>query len=121
MTNWPWIYAIVVLSIFIVTSLVFILYDILVQKRQIVVMRSATTANAVVSSLFPSAFHQRILNAEEEKQRPRQSGAKAELTNFLQERKTMSSFASKPIADLFPESTVMYANLSGFTSWSSAR
>ena len=28
---------------------------------------------------------------------------------------------SKPIADLFPEVTVMFADIAGFTAWSSAR
>jgi class 3 adenylate cyclase len=28
---------------------------------------------------------------------------------------------SKPIADLFPETTIMFADIAGFTAWSSAR
>ena len=32
-----------------------------------------------------------------------------------------NAFGSKPIADLFPEATVMFADIAGFTAWSSVR
>jgi class 3 adenylate cyclase len=35
--------------------------------------------------------------------------------------KTINANSSRPIADLFPETTVMFADISGFTAWSSVR
>ena len=32
-----------------------------------------------------------------------------------------TAFATKPIADLFPNTTVMFADIAGFTAWSSVR
>jgi class 3 adenylate cyclase len=31
------------------------------------------------------------------------------------------AYGSKPIADLFPETTILFADLVGFTAWSSVR
>jgi len=120
LSNDPITYTLVVVLVFVLTSLVFILYDVLVQKRQTVVMKSAVSANAVVSSLFPSSVQQRMLqNAEaeaaEKTMMKRKQHAKSELKNFLDDRKTLEPYATKPIADLFPETTVMFADISGFT------
>jgi class 3 adenylate cyclase len=105
----------------------------MVQRRQKKVMRSATSANAVVSSLFPAAIQKRLLQdaedqAQEEKGASRQwRHAKSQLKNFLQDQHAteggaiLKPYATKPIADLFPSTTVMMADLVGFTAWSSVR
>jgi len=82
--------------------LVFVVYDILVQRRQELVMRTATNANAVVSSLFPSSIQQRMLQDAEEQRALRKGnsgkGDKADLKNFLEEsRSALKPFESKPI------------------------
>jgi hypothetical protein len=131
-TNNPWIYAIVVALIFTCTSLVFILYDYMVQRRQKKVMRSALNANAVVSSLFPVDVQERLLQdaedqMKEKKRAKKWRGAKSQLKNFLEDQHDtegelrLEPFATKPIADLFPSTTVMMADLAGFTAWSSVR
>jgi class 3 adenylate cyclase len=86
-------------------------------------MRSATNANAVVSNLFPESMQKRILQDAEEKieQKTKLGGKSQQLTSFLEDGKGTTLSASKPIADLFPEATIMYADVSGFTAWSSAR
>jgi hypothetical protein len=111
---------------------VFIVYDCMVQRRQTKVMRSAANANAVVSSLFPAAIQKRLLQdaedqAQEEKGARQWRHAKSQLKNFLQEQHDteggaiLKPYATKPIADLFPSTTVMMADLVGFTAWSSVR
>ena len=49
----------------------------------------------------------------------------AQLKDFVQDDNVLengnSAFDSKPIADLFPEATVMFADIVGFTAWSSVR
>lgn len=34
---------------------------------------------------------------------------------------SVAAFTSKPIADLFPNATVLFADIEGFTAWSSVR
>jgi hypothetical protein len=61
------------------------------------------------------------------------SGNKARLSSFLTESSALNPeedaadddddfmYKSKPIADLFPETTILFADISGFTAWSSTR
>jgi len=48
-----------------------------------------------------------------------------QLKDFLDEDENQNSggnpHGSKPIADLFPEATVLFADIAGFTAWSSVR
>jgi class 3 adenylate cyclase len=39
----------------------------------------------------------------------------------LQKNESDSGLPSKPIADLFPDTTIMFADIAGFTAWSSVR
>lgn len=137
-TKNPALYSFIIILIFLCTSLVFIVYDWMVQRRQLKVMQSATNANTVVSSIFPASVQQRILQDAEEraniKSRAKQSvsygsGARKQLKNFLDgeqpehrgEGADVTAFSTKPIADLFTHATVMFADISGFTAWSSVR
>jgi class 3 adenylate cyclase len=43
------------------------------------------------------------------------------IRNFLSENEGRKSKDEKPIADLFPNTTVMFADIAGFTAWSSQR
>jgi hypothetical protein len=61
MTNNPAIYCGVVIAIFMFTAIIFVLYDYLVQRRQNIVMVTATRTNDIVSSLFPSNIRDRML------------------------------------------------------------
>jgi hypothetical protein len=54
-TTDPVIFTVAVL-IFVFTSLVFLLYDRLVERRQKKVMSTAVQSSAIVSSLFPRKF-----------------------------------------------------------------
>jgi class 3 adenylate cyclase len=95
-------------------------------------MATALRTNAIVSSLFPSNVRDRILkDAEEQVEREMNTKssfvhAKHRLKSFLEDepddaRKSTDAFSTKPIADLFPETTLMFADLVGFTAWSSVR
>jgi len=116
----PGLYAGVVVLVFLFTASVFVLYDFLVQKRQDKVMATAKRTNAVVSSLFPSQVRDRILQdakeqAEQDMQMNKRGsvfnlGAKSQLKDFLDEgavTEKLQAYDSKPIADLFPNVTVM--------------
>jgi class 3 adenylate cyclase len=119
-------------AVFIATEMVFCVYVQYVQRRQNKVMATALRTNAIVSSLFPSNVRDRILkDAEEQAEREMNTkssfvNAKHRLKNFLEDepedlRQSTNVFSTKPIADLFPETTLMFADMVGFTAWSSVR
>jgi hypothetical protein len=60
-SNKPIIFTMVVLLIFLVTSLLFLLYDRLVERRQRLVQREAEKSGAIISSLFPAAYRDRLM------------------------------------------------------------
>ena len=64
MTRNPAIYALVIAIIFLVTSITFILYDCLVEKRQKVVMKTAVKSTKIVNNLFPSQVRDRLFHQE---------------------------------------------------------
>ena len=101
-------------------------------------MLSAKRSNAVVASLFPKKVREQLLKEAEEQISAAESGgnknnrkaflfgavAKSELKNFLNEGVSKANgvaFDTKPIADLFPNTTIMFADICGFTAWSSVR
>jgi hypothetical protein len=100
-TNDPYAYAGGVIACFAVTTLVFVIYDFLVQQRQAKVMHSAKRTHAIVNSLFPENVRDRLMN---EVQNDNQKDQKTSfLNNGKIQGKDMSSeaiFGSKPIADL---------------------
>jgi hypothetical protein len=118
-------YAVAVSMIFIFTALVFLVYDWAVQLRQNKVLKTATRTQAIVSSLFPKNVQERIFKDAEDEvkliERARPAGrrgnrTKDQLRNFLADGTSQeesapqnTSLKSKPIADLFPEATVIFA------------
>ncbi|CAB9522230.1 Receptor-type guanylate cyclase gcy [Seminavis robusta] len=133
LTSNPLNYSIAVFACFLVTALGFVMYDVLVQRRQAMVMRSAAKTNAIVTSLFPANVRDRLLDdAETElnKAQHRASSTEAFMNDgrikegpdgTRNEYASEYIFGSKPIADLFPETTIMFGDLVGFTAWSSTR
>ena len=134
-TNGPALFAAVIITVFLVTALVFAGYDYTVYRRQTKLLQSAERTNAIVSSLFPKDVRDRIMAEAEAQARQDAPGgakffggsAKNQLKGFLNEDDgkdgvaVESIFKTMPIADLFPEVTVMFADLVGFTAWSSMR
>jgi Adenylate and Guanylate cyclase catalytic domain len=134
-THNPIIFSIAVLLIFGFVSLVFFVYDIKVERRQKTVMTTAVRSTAIVSSLFPTEVRDRLYPATSETKSTRKSTssetAKGKLNTFLRESQKPANAAptpaesslmgGAPIAELYPETTVLFADISGFTAWSSER
>jgi Adenylate and Guanylate cyclase catalytic domain len=123
-TNNPLIFSLITFFIFLFTSMVFILYDRGVERRQRKVLTSAERSSAIVSSLFPSSVRDRLY----EKSTTLPESAKGKLQRFLREDTASSkpssgatALTSSPIAELYPDTTVLFADIAGFTSWSSVR
>ena len=129
-TNLPFRYTMVAVLTFLFAFAVFVIYDVLVEHRQKVVMDRALQTTAIVSSLFPEQVRDRLFRSEDEDDEEAETvgadgvmmmePAQNRLKSFLN-HEGMDQNASKPIADLFPHCTVLFADISGFTAWSSLR
>ena len=126
-TTNPMVYTATVVLVFAFTALVFVLYDTMVQRRQAKVLSSATRSKAIVSSLFPKGVGERLMEEVENTSTGRvQLGARSNLAEYLNDKKEWKASVAKlrttkPLADLFPEATVMFGDIVGFTAWSSTR
>jgi class 3 adenylate cyclase len=142
-TNLPLQMTVVVTVAFCFMILTFLAYDWFVQRRNQMVVGAAARANAILSTLFPKNIRDRLFAEKEEKEKNEDKmasqkktnyelpGNKARLSNFLSDARELNSeedaddddfmYKTKPIADLFPETTILFADISGFTAWSSTR
>jgi class 3 adenylate cyclase len=118
----PRILTIAIIFVFVFTSLVFMIYDCMVARRQCVVMNRAVASTSIISSLFPSQVRDKVYeeNRTEGKRCSLDYNRGSSATNNLTiESEVVTS--SKPNAVLFPSTTIMFADMVGFTAWSSAR
>jgi class 3 adenylate cyclase len=136
-TSKPIIYTVIVVLAFGVTSLVFYAYEVIVRRVQLKVLDSAKRSEAIVSSLFPALVRDRLLgNGNTQSRSPFCFGFgaqaigfhnplvshKARLKTYLLHPPSLDMLTeSEPIADLFPNTTVLFADIAGFTAWSSER
>jgi hypothetical protein len=115
-TNRPWIYAGIAVGLFLLTALSFQLYDKMMERQHKKVVKAANLSNALVRSLFPDNVRSRIIG----EQSNQYDLSKKTRTKGSKDNNTIAK-NSKPIADLFPHVTVMFADIAGFTAWSSSR
>jgi hypothetical protein len=126
-SNEPFLYAVGVLLIFVFTSLVFVLYDRMVRRRQAIIMASAKRNSYIVASLFPSSVRTRLLSTIVDGQpdnplRRRSSESEnSPRADDVWHQNPSSVYGTAPIADLFASSTVLFIDIAGFTAWSSER
>jgi hypothetical protein len=121
--NLPSIFAIGIASLFLGMSIVFFTYDRFIQYRNEKVVSAAARSNSLVSSLFPSNVRARLLaekGTEDDKNKGRNDPNRSTLKGFLAgetqqdtEMQDADVYKSKPIADLFPETTVMFGDIVG--------
>ena len=104
----------VTLSIFLCTFGLFLLYDRLVKKSYKKSVKKVERSRSLIESMFPSKnIRDRLLDYDRdrtEKSAPSRCGSS-----------TISVSIAKPIADLHPNTTVLFADIANFTAWSSVR
>jgi Adenylate and Guanylate cyclase catalytic domain len=122
-TPLPKILAALISGIMAFTIMVFFIYNWAVERRQKRVLDAAIRTNAIVRSIFPEQVRDRI-EAEA------LQGTTTKLRGFLKspdkdldtdEAKGILQYKTKPIADFFASATIMFADVEGFTAWSSTR
>lgn len=81
-----------------------------------------------MSSLFPSNVRDRLYDQDDQGLMPNASNSqKNRLKSFItaihsgSDGRENVSGVNRPIADLFPDTTVMFGDIEGFTAWSSTR
>jgi Adenylate and Guanylate cyclase catalytic domain len=120
-TKNPMIFTIVAVSIFLFTSLVFILYDYFVERRQTLVLGTATRSSDIVSSLFPSVVRDQLYPTRSSSLDTRRGRLQSFLDDTTGSGSEYQKLVGAPIAELYPDTTVFFADIAGFTFWSSTR
>lgn len=133
-SNEPFYYSGIVLAIFLSTSVVFFTFDRSVRVRQNKMMKRVVIQDKIVSNLFPGSFRDRLYGLSKDSS---QDGESGDLDSLPEANVSISGNtsifdprafdylenldSSKPLADLFLETTVLFADIAGFTAWSSTR
>ena len=114
--NDPIIFMVVIVSVFLFTSFVFLFYDYIVARRQRIVMNRAVASSAIVSSLFPSTVRDQLYKENEQENELKK--------NVWDANRIVNDDGDqgwRPIAEEYKNTTILFADLVGFTNWSSAR
>ena len=115
-TNEAIYYTVGVCAIFLFTSIVFCVYDLSVRRRQYKVMARVIRQDKIVSDMFPTAIKDKLYN---------QQGSNKGGFNFTDEDGMECEAGlcgeDNALAELYPAVTVVFADIVGFTAWSSAR
>lgn len=97
--------------VFLFAVLMFFVYDRLVERRQRILMDKAKRTHRIVASLFPKNIRDQILNDDGELFHGGALGAKNSLNSFVKGgMDSHNIFGQMPIADMYPESTVLVSN-----------
>ena len=126
MTNTPLVFTVVLVFAFLFTSLTFVVYDYLVSIRQRKLLDTAVKSTAVVETLFPHEVREGLYNATAAQSSKDKNAALEKITDdddddddavFI----NLEKEDTHPNAHLYPAATVLFADLSAFTKWSSTK
>jgi class 3 adenylate cyclase len=123
-TSEPMIFSIVVACTFVFTCSIFLLYDYVVERRQRLVLNTAVRSETMMASLFPKGIRDRLYKEDTEAKDAKKNQSKnaflASATPAAGSDDRLED-GCKAIADLYPNCTVLFMDIVGFTSWSSKR
>jgi len=115
LTPLPFLFAIGVAGAFLFMVIVFFVYNRFVFKRNEKLVENAARSNAVITSLFPDNIRNQLIG-DDSRNNPRSF---QELLGPASD--AVANLARPPLADYFATATVMFADICGFTAWSSVR
>jgi hypothetical protein len=110
--------------LFLVLLATFATYDRFVSNRNRRLVGTAERSEAIVSSIFPSNVRERLFADDERvpKRAVQVGGITGLVKGHLADKsEAREAIKAKPIADLFLSTTIMFADIVGFTAWSSTR
>lgn len=118
----PVLFAFLIAITFTVVIVVFFVYDMNVQRRNDKLVITAAKSNAIVSSLFPGQIRDRLIRQDVDNDVQGSSIIRksTNLTTYLKKGGSLD-MNSKPLAELYLDTTVLFADIVGFTAWSSVR
>jgi class 3 adenylate cyclase len=121
LSSTPMFVTIAVAMVLSFTIIMFLVFNRLVEKRQRLIVNKAADSTAIVSSLFPKQVRDRLLDATYGgKLISGNNRLRYYLSGDLDHHVGIQN-NHNPIADLFHNCTVMFADIAGFTAWSSTR
>jgi hypothetical protein len=123
-TQKPLLYTCVVGAIFIFTCVIFLIYDWAVGKRQRKVMARVITQDKIVSNLFPATIRDRLYGIGDGIMNGEGSDGNSSMGASQKLDPMMGSpafYGNKPLAELYLDTTVLFADIAGFTAWASQR
>ncbi|CAJ1935354.1 unnamed protein product [Cylindrotheca closterium] len=118
LTPVPLLYTVCIAGSFAFMIAVFFVYNSFVHKRNETLVANAARSNAVITSLFPDNIRNKIIGDEssDNKKNPRNFHELLDPTSD-----PLTDLSRPPLADYFATTTVMFADICGFTAWSSVR
>ena len=105
LVKWEWFH----LTHFHSFSVVFVLYDFYVERRQKLVMNKAERSSAIVSNLFPSAVRDQLYISEEKgpKKQTHKNTFRRDAGDQGLSSEEKAPLLGPPIANLYPETTIL--------------
>jgi class 3 adenylate cyclase len=103
------------------TMALFLVHGNVRTKQQKRIEASAEHDNAILSSLYPAQVRERMLKVNDVDATLKGRGLAKEGGDKDEDEEVAKLLLTKPIADLFPNATVLFADIWGFSSWSSER
>jgi hypothetical protein len=131
-SSFPIFMTIMMTSAFLFMIGVFFMYEYFVQRSNTKTTHAAVQSNSLVTALFPTVVRDRLLAEQGAviKAKTQSGNGTSRLKSYLASGGTAGEeneehdddfYKTKPIADLFPEATILFADIAGFTAWSSTR
>jgi class 3 adenylate cyclase len=128
-SNTPIIVTSVLIGAFLAIAMTLIVYGRYVKQRNQKIVQMAARSDAIIWSLFPTQVRDRMFTRSAKGSKRIDSTKTKSAPNIVAQgnfhggEKNGSDFMyqTKPIADLFTETTVIFADIVGFTAWSSKR
>ena len=105
----PILYTSLFVIVFVFTSFVFLVYDCLVERRNRLVMTTAVKSHEIVSNLFPENVRGRLFGEGGAKESTASDGMGPQGIADMMDSRGRIRDGSRPIADLFPATTVLFA------------
>ena len=111
---------------FVLVAVVFVVYDILVQRRNNKVLTNAAKYNSIVTQLFPGNLRNMVIDPKKQKDKNNVMNKKDKREDKMLPTREPSQLFDRPqsknsetgvVAELYLETSICFADIAGFTAW----